>query len=114
MSSTTTAATVEKLRSLFAQFGLPDVLVSDSGPNFVSSEFKEFLHRNGVKQVTSAPAHPASNGLAERAVEIEVWNHSRLTVSVPVHVQEYSPLHHGGAPCGIDVGKAIAVSIGFT
>ena len=69
MSSTTTAATVEKLRSLFAQFGLPEVLVSDNGPNFVSSEFKEFLHHNGVKQVTSAPAHPASNGLAERAVK---------------------------------------------
>lgn len=69
MSSTTTAATVEKLRVLFAQFGLPEVMVSDNGPNLVSSEFKEFLHRNGVKQVTSAPAHPASNGLAERAVK---------------------------------------------
>ena len=69
MSLTTTAATVEKLRSLFAQFGLPEVLVSDNGPNFVSSEFNEFLHRNGVKQVTSALAHPASNGLAERAIK---------------------------------------------
>ena len=27
---------------------------------------------------------------------------------------EYSQLHHGGVPSGIVVGKAIAVSIGFT
>ena len=60
---------MEKLRALFSSFGLPEVLVSNNGPNLVSSEFKEFLHRNGVKQMTSAPAHPASNGLAERAVK---------------------------------------------
>ena len=69
MNSTTTIATVEKLRVLFAQFGIPDVLVSDNGTNFVSKEFEEFTRRNGIKHVTSAPAHPASNGLAERAVK---------------------------------------------
>ena len=36
MTSTTTAATVEKLCVLFVQFGIPEVLVSDNGTNFVS------------------------------------------------------------------------------
>ena len=68
MTSTTTAATVEKLRVLFAQFGIPEVLVSDNGTNFVSKGFAEFTQYNGIKHVTSAPAHPSSNGLAEHAV----------------------------------------------
>ena len=37
---------------------------------FVSQEFEEFLRKNGISHVMSAPYHPASNGLAERAVQI--------------------------------------------
>ena len=31
-------------------------------------EFQQFMHPNGMHHVTSALAHPASNGLVERAV----------------------------------------------
>jgi len=69
MSSTTSTAVIQRLRTVFAQFGLPATVVTDNGPNFTSLEFKEFLCRNGIAHVTSSPYHPASNGLAERAVK---------------------------------------------
>ena len=45
------------------------MVVTDNGTGFVSREFEEVIRRNVVKHTTSAPYHPASNGLAERAVQ---------------------------------------------
>ena len=66
----TSNATIQQLRITFAQFGIPEAVVSDNGQCFVSAEFEEFLSHNGIKHLKSAPYHPASNGLAERAVQI--------------------------------------------
>ena len=65
----TTAITIDKLQLLFSTFGLPHVLVSDNGPAFSSSEFQDFMKQNGINHVKTVPYHPASNGLAERAVK---------------------------------------------
>ena len=70
MTSTTSTATIEKLREIFATHGLPTTVVSDNGTNFTSSEFEEFMKRNGIKHIKVSPYHPASNGQAERAVRI--------------------------------------------
>ena len=68
MSSTTAQATVDALRSLFAIHGLPEEIISDNCPQFVAQEFEDFLRYNHVKEILSAPYHPASNGKAERTV----------------------------------------------
>ena len=68
--STSSSAVIDVLRALFARFGLPETIVTDNGTGFISQEFEEFLRKNGIHHTTSAPYHPASNGLAERAVQI--------------------------------------------
>ena len=66
-----TSTTVINLsRRLFAQFGIPEVLVTDNASCFVSEEFETFLSKNGFKHILSAPFYRATNGLAERAVQI--------------------------------------------
>ena len=69
MSSITASKTIEKLRIIFANHGIPQKLVSDNGPTFTSAEFRTFMARNGIRHITSAPYHPSTNGLAERAVQ---------------------------------------------
>ena len=69
INTSTSGATIEKLRMVFATQGLPEKLVSDNGSCFTSEEFEQFLNKNGIKHVKTAPYHPASNGLTERAVQ---------------------------------------------
>ncbi|XP_062513311.1 uncharacterized protein K02A2.6-like [Corticium candelabrum] len=68
MTSTTARVTIKKLQRLFATHGIPEIVVSDNGAAFTSAEFRQFMEGNGIKHIYSAPYHPSSNGLAERAV----------------------------------------------
>ncbi|XP_022818470.1 uncharacterized protein K02A2.6-like [Spodoptera litura] len=70
MKGTNASKVIKVLRSTFARFGLPEELVSDQGPPFTSTEFKNFLKNNGIKQYFSPAYHPSSNGAAENAVKL--------------------------------------------
>ena len=69
-SGSTSKVVIEELRCLFARFGVPESTVSDNGSCFTSTEFQLFLKSNGIKHHLSAPYHPATNGPAERAVQV--------------------------------------------
>lgn len=58
------------MENIFSSHGIPEVLVSDNATIFKSEEFTQFCQRNGIFQKFMAPGHPASNGLAERYVQI--------------------------------------------
>ncbi|XP_033126304.1 uncharacterized protein K02A2.6-like [Anneissia japonica] len=45
-------------------------LCGDYKVTFISSDFAEFMNRNGIIHKRVAPYHPASNGAAERTVQI--------------------------------------------
>ena len=70
MSSITTERTIDELRLIFATHGLPEEVVSDNGPQFTSTEFAEFMRKNGIKHTLVPPYHPQSNGAAERSVRV--------------------------------------------
>ncbi|CAB4043809.1 uncharacterized protein K02A2.6-like, partial [Paramuricea clavata] len=69
MPSTTSTQTIDRLQTIFARYGLPAQVVTDNGPQFTSAEFQLFLKTNGIKHITTAPFHPATNGQAERFVQ---------------------------------------------
>ena len=60
---------IKELKAVIARFGIPDILVTDNGPQFVSSEFSVFARTSEFKHVTSSPTYAQSNGKAENAVK---------------------------------------------
>ncbi|KAK6022923.1 integrase core domain protein [Ostertagia ostertagi] len=69
MGLTTAEKTIEKLRMIFATHGLPEQVVSDNGPPFSSTMFKEFCKGRNIELILTSPYHPNSNGEAERFVQ---------------------------------------------
>ena len=69
LPSTTSAQVIQRMKAVFARFGIPDEVVSDNGPQFSSAEFKECARQLDFKHCTSSPHHPQGNGHAERAVQ---------------------------------------------
>ena len=78
-SGATSTITINKMKMTFSSLGLPQILVTDNGPAFSSQEFATFVKANGMKHVTSIPYHPASNGLAEKAIQTFKATMKKLT-----------------------------------
>ena len=70
MSDMLSPAVVSKLKMQTARYGIPDVVISDNGPQFDSKQFKTFQQKWQFEHVTSSPGYPQSNGGTERAVQI--------------------------------------------
>ena len=60
---------IQAMEERFGRFGIPHELVSDNGPCYSSTEFKQFAEEWNFKHITSSPTYPQSNGLAERPVK---------------------------------------------
>jgi transposase InsO family protein len=66
MKTVTTATVIEKLESVFTTHGIPEVIVSDNGPQFVSGEFRAFCETKGIRHRKVTPLWPAANAEIER------------------------------------------------
>ncbi|XP_017225060.2 uncharacterized protein LOC108201281 [Daucus carota subsp. sativus] len=51
--------------NILMRFGLPRVLVSDNGPQFIGSDFESYLAERGIKHKKSSVAYPQGNGQVE-------------------------------------------------
>ena len=51
VNTATSSVTIEHLQTLFATHGIPEVLVSDNGTQFTSTEFEAFMRKNGIRHV---------------------------------------------------------------
>ena len=78
------ATTLQALQTFFANFGLPEEIVSDNGPQFTASDFAEYCRNKGIKHSRTPPYHPASNGAAERSVQVVKQAMRKMGTALPL------------------------------
>lgn len=57
------------MKSIFARHGIPEVVMSDNGPQSDGYKFRQFVNKYGFKHITSSPRYPQSNGVVENGVK---------------------------------------------
>ena len=109
---TNTEGVVNAISSIFAVHGIPDIVVSDNGPQYASKEFQSFAKKYGFTQVTSSPGYPQSNGEAERAVRT-IKNILNKCNDLYLGLLAYrsSPLQNGRSPAELLMGRKLRTTI---
>ena len=69
-SGQSTGQTVVNLtKCVMSEQGVPEVIISDNGPQYDCQSYKQFSQEWGFKHITSSPRYPQSNGFIERQVQ---------------------------------------------
>ena len=66
ITSTNAKNVIRKLNKIFASHGIPEVLITDNGPPFKSTEFRDYMKELGTSHEFSTPYWPQGNAEAER------------------------------------------------
>ena len=69
LDTLTAKAVIRKLKPHIARYGIPQTLVTDNGPQFISREFNDFATKYGIQHTKTSPYHHQSNGKVESAVK---------------------------------------------
>ena len=60
---------VSLLKEMFSEHGIPEVLCSDNGPQYVSAQFTNFCISWGISHETSSLHYPQSNRFAQACIK---------------------------------------------
>ncbi|KAM1648303.1 hypothetical protein ACFX2K_009716 [Malus domestica] len=82
---TITSTAVKKFikTKILHRYGVPETIVTDRGPSFISKEIEEFESKFKIKMIQSSPYYPQSNGKVEASNNIFVSIIKRMVVSSP-------------------------------
>ena len=71
INKNTTHGVMKALKTMSTRYSTPDVLISDNGLQFDSTEFATFPKTRKFQHRTPSPRYPQSNGKAENAVKTD-------------------------------------------
>jgi len=68
---------IKFLSTVFSRHGIPELLITDNGPQFISAQTKGFLDIYGIYMLPATPYHPETNGKVENRNK-EIGKYLRL------------------------------------
>ena len=60
---------IETVDKQFANFGVPEEVISDNGPQFTCADFLRLADTLGFRHETSSPGYPSSNSQAKWSIQ---------------------------------------------
>ncbi len=116
LATTTSKAVINAIKSMFARHGVPDVVISDNGPQFGSKEFADFAKDWGFEHQTSSPHYPRSNGLAESAVKtvkqmIKKCQETKQDFHKALLAYRSTPLQNGLSPSQMLMNRRVKTTL---
>jgi len=96
------------MKSIFSRHGIPQTVISDNGPQYDSSDMKQFSSSYEFKHVTSSSYYPKGNGLVGRMVKTvksllketsDIFNSPYL----PSYTTSMVPLESSSTPQGVKI-----------
>lgn len=106
---------IKHTKSVFARHGIPEIVMSDNGPQYSSQEYAEFARTYQFKHITSSPHYPQSNGEAERAVGT-VKSLLKKNMDPYLALLSYcsTPLQNGYSPSELLMGRILRSTLPTT
>ena len=112
LTSTTAASVISHLKSIFARHGIPEVVVSDNGPQYSSAAFQDFSKEYEFSHVTSSPKYPQANGEAERAVKTtKLLLEKNADPYLAMLAYRSTPLENGHSPSQLLMGRRLRTTL---
>ena len=69
LPNTLSETVINHTKSIFARHGIPETVISDNGPYFISDKYDKFAKSWGFDHDFSSPEYPKSNGMVERTIQ---------------------------------------------
>ena len=105
-------AVILSLKEIFAVHGIPDLVISDNGPQFANENFKKFTMDYGFVHTTSSPRYPQANGEAERGVRtVKTLLRKNEDIQLALLSYRSTPLQNGMAPCELLMGRRLRTQL---
>ena len=72
LTGTTAVEVINHTKSIFARHGIPEIVISNNGPQYASAAYTQFSQEYGFSHITSSPLY--LKGMAKRSVLLRQLN----------------------------------------
>lgn len=115
LKRTTAEEVIVHTKSIFTRHGVPEIVVSDNGPQYSSEGYAKFAQEFQFEDFTSSPHSPQSNGGSERAVKtVKSLLKKEGDPYLALMLYRATPLQNGFSPSELLMSRRLRTTVPMT